>query len=85
VQHGAKLSERMATGTPGDRDDPAMTGNPNSLGRRNGVMPNQMRMDGTRTGRGTTPKSVTKPGYYANRDLEVRPGVGGSILIPGAG
>jgi hypothetical protein len=74
VQHGAKLSDRMATGTPGNRDDPAMTGAETSL-----PAPHQFRMNGTPTGRGVGPTRVTKPGYYSSRDLEVRPGVGGNF------
>jgi hypothetical protein len=75
VQQGARLSARMASGTPGDRDDPAMTGDDSSLG--------QLRMNGTPTGRGVRPTRITVEGFYASRDLEVRPGVGGDIRMEG--
>jgi hypothetical protein len=78
VQQGARLSERMATGTPGNRDDPAMTGAETSLGA-----PHQLRVNGVPTGRGISPTRIVTQGYYASRDLEVRPVVGGDSRMEG--
>jgi hypothetical protein len=68
----------MAAGTPGNRDDPAMTGAETSLGA-----PHQLRVNGVPTGRGISPTRIVTQGYYASRDLEVRPVVGGDSRMEG--